>query len=60
MNVYEVLIIAVIAILVLNAVFFLVRSRRRGKNGCSCERSCNNCSGCSPPIVTIEDESEKK
>ncbi len=60
MNVYEVLIIALIVLLVVNAVYFLIRSRRRGKNGCSCEKSCSNCSGCSSPNVTIEDDSKEE
>lgn len=60
MNVYELLIIAVIAVLVINAIVFLVRSRRKGKNGCSCEKSCSNCPGCSAPNVIIEDDSKKE
>ncbi|MBE6522786.1 MAG: hypothetical protein IKP61_10020 [Spirochaetales bacterium] len=60
MNVYELIIIAVVALLVINAIVFLIRSRRRGKNGCSCERSCSNCTGCSGPNVTIEDDSKKE
>ena len=47
MNVYELLIIAVIAVLVINAIVFLVRSRRNGP-------------GCSAPNVIIEDDSKKE
>ena len=58
MNIYEIIIIAVIVLLVVNAIIYLIRGRKRGKNGCSCERSCEGCAGCSPSVVAIEDESK--
>jgi len=60
MNIYEILIIALVVILVINAIIFLIRGRRKGKNGCSCDRSCNNCPGCSAPNVIIDEDNKKK
>ncbi|MBE6528778.1 MAG: FeoB-associated Cys-rich membrane protein [Thermoplasmata archaeon] len=60
MNAYELLIIAIILILVVNAVIFLIRGRRKGKNGCGCDRSCSHCEGCSQPNVIIDEGDGKE
>lgn len=44
MSVYDIILIAILAVCVILAIFFTVRNRKKGCSSCS--GCCENCSGC--------------
>ncbi len=44
MNIWDYIIIAVIAAVIITAVVIIVLNRKKGKNSCGCD--CAHCSGC--------------
>lgn len=56
----EIAIILVIVLLISNAIFYLLRNRRKGKNGCGCDRSCSHCTGCAQYVVRPDKGDDEK
>ena len=58
MNTAEIIVLIIVIILVGNAIFFIWRSKKKGKNACGYE--CNGCNKCSSPNVKIDQEDDKE
>jgi flagellar basal body-associated protein FliL len=57
MNAAEIIVAIIVIILVGNAIYFIWRSKKKGKNACGYE--CNGCNKCSSPNVKLDTGEDK-
>ena len=58
MNTAELIVLAIVVILVANAIFFLIKTRN--KRRCNCGYNCGGCEKCSVPDVIVPEDPDKK
>lgn len=58
MNTAELIVLAVVAILVANAILFLIKTRK--KRRCNCGYNCGGCKECSVPDIIVPEDPDQK
>jgi hypothetical protein len=58
MNTAELIVLIVVVVLIANAIWFLVRTRKKRK--CNCGYNCGACEKCSAPDIIVPEDPDKK